>query len=296
MVDDHTKALSAIAKAHDATTMFHGFIYFAPEAAAAYQELGVRGRAGYFASRSAAMGEVPAEVVVATFYNFSPDVVQRAMADVWETTSASDFQLARWSAAVKVFDSWVRPAVGADSVEEAIEIVEPVVAALAWPGRPLAAANAAGLGQLAASAFREDRLLRLWQLVTILREWRGDAHIGLLVAEPLDGAECSVVSEAVAGLAPGAIRSSRGWSESDWATAVERLVERDWASEDGSITATGRQRRADIETRTNELSRQLWGTASEADVNRLGELLAPANKALLQGNYFAAIGRPARSS
>jgi len=34
----------------------HGAIYFGPEAAEGYEALGIEGRAGYFASRSAAMG------------------------------------------------------------------------------------------------------------------------------------------------------------------------------------------------------------------------------------------------
>ena len=45
----------------------------------AYRALGVPDDAGYFASRAAAMGPVPAEVVMATFYNFCPDVVRSAI-------------------------------------------------------------------------------------------------------------------------------------------------------------------------------------------------------------------------
>ena len=55
---------------------YHGMIYFVPEAVAEYDEIGLApGRMGYFASRSAAMGPVPAAVVVATFFNFHPDLV-----------------------------------------------------------------------------------------------------------------------------------------------------------------------------------------------------------------------------
>ncbi len=50
----------------------HGMIYFVPEAAEAYARVGVTGRAGYFASRAAPMGAVPAEVVISTFFNFNP--------------------------------------------------------------------------------------------------------------------------------------------------------------------------------------------------------------------------------
>src|SRR5260370_1183874 len=42
----------------------HGVIYFAPEAAASYAALGLSSEAGYFASRSAAMGPVRAEAVI----------------------------------------------------------------------------------------------------------------------------------------------------------------------------------------------------------------------------------------
>jgi hypothetical protein len=62
----------------------HMTVYFAPEPRDAYRRAGLRGGwMGYFASRSAAMGPVPAEVVVATFYNFHPRMVHRAIPDAW---------------------------------------------------------------------------------------------------------------------------------------------------------------------------------------------------------------------
>ena len=60
-------------RTHRTLEPFHGMIYFAPEAAEEYEALGIAGRDGYFASRAAPMGRVPAEVVIATFYNFNPD-------------------------------------------------------------------------------------------------------------------------------------------------------------------------------------------------------------------------------
>ena len=59
---------------------YHAMIYFAPEARAAYSEAGLKGYwMGYFASRAAAMGPVGPEVVAATFYNFHPRMVARAI-------------------------------------------------------------------------------------------------------------------------------------------------------------------------------------------------------------------------
>ena len=65
----------------------HAFIYFVPEASARYNDLGLERIAHYFASRSAAMGAVSHGVVTATFYNFSPGLVKRAMRDAWHTTT-----------------------------------------------------------------------------------------------------------------------------------------------------------------------------------------------------------------
>ena len=39
---------------------------------------------GYFASRAAPMGAVPASVVIATFFNFDPDLVRASMDGVWD--------------------------------------------------------------------------------------------------------------------------------------------------------------------------------------------------------------------
>src|SRR5881398_3560421 len=78
---------------------YHGMIYFSPEAAKAYKELGLNGRAGYFASRSAAFGPVPAEVVVATFFNFNPVAVRAAIPAAWSVTTPEALVAARVDAA-----------------------------------------------------------------------------------------------------------------------------------------------------------------------------------------------------
>lgn len=281
-----------IGRLHDKTTLFHAFIYFSQEASEEYAALGINGRSGYFGSRTAAMGPLPTPMVIATFYNFSPDLVTAAMGDVWKTATAPELQNARWRGAKRVLDEHVRPVLNDDDIEEAIGICERSVAGLSWAGRPLAAGNAAVLDDLAAGTLGDDRLLRLWQLVTVIREWRGDTHIGLLVAEPLDAAECTVVSDLLMA-ANGVVRKSRAWSDDDWEAANARLEARGWLDNDGGVSGTGRAARAAIENRTNELCAPLWAGMNDETVNRLGDLLSPACAALVNANYFAAIGRPA---
>ena len=59
-------------------------VYFAPEAPEEYARLGFEERrAGYFATRAAPMGAVGADVVIATFFNFHPDLVRRHIPGVW---------------------------------------------------------------------------------------------------------------------------------------------------------------------------------------------------------------------
>jgi hypothetical protein len=63
----------------------HGPVYFAPEPQAAYAALGLRGYwRGYFAGRAAPLGAARAAVVTASFYNFAPAFVGRAIPAVWD--------------------------------------------------------------------------------------------------------------------------------------------------------------------------------------------------------------------
>ena len=68
---------------------YHGMIYFSPHAAEAYAAFGVRGQDGYFASRAAPMGAVSGEVVVATFFNFNPELGHRAVPAAWDAAPPS---------------------------------------------------------------------------------------------------------------------------------------------------------------------------------------------------------------
>src|SRR5205807_804888 len=122
----------------------HCLIYFAPEAAERYAALGIEGRAGYFASRAAAMGPVGAEVVIATFFNFNPDLVRAAIPAAWQTTATDKVLGARLDAADAALRRVLGDAVGASEMARAANLArtaaEAACAQLA--GRPLFAAHA----------------------------------------------------------------------------------------------------------------------------------------------------------
>ncbi len=62
----------------------HAVTYFAPESKAAMERLGLKGFwMGYFAGRGAPFGACGPGVIEATFYNFDPARVRRAIPDAW---------------------------------------------------------------------------------------------------------------------------------------------------------------------------------------------------------------------
>jgi hypothetical protein len=221
--------------------------YFAPECRQATDDLGLKGFwMGYFACRAAPMGQVTAGVVDATFFNFHPDRIRRAIPDAWTFAHPGDVVIARASSAAVA----LRRLLGDDVDRLAEEVLPDLRAAVGvadGTGRALFAANR----ELALPA---DPVAALWQSATALREHRGDGHVALLTTTGLDGCETLVLFSATEGLPPELFRLARGWSEHEWVEARERLQRRGLVTEDGSATDTGRTLRSEIERRTDELA------------------------------------------
>ncbi|MER6476923.1 SCO6745 family protein, partial [Streptomyces filamentosus] len=123
--------------------------------------------------------------------------------------------------------------------------------------------------------------LVLWQAATLLREHRGDGHLAALLGAGLDPAE-ALVSFAAIGAAPEAVFASRGWTAEEWAAARDRLAVRGLVDADGGATPAGRELRAGVERRTDELAAAPWAALGEDATARLAELLG--------GPWLAAIG------
>ena len=81
----------------------HGVTYFAPEAREALDGLGYKGYwMGYFAARSAPLGQVAPEVVTAIFYNFAPTRVAKALPAAWQIAGPEEALRVRLDTAVAV--------------------------------------------------------------------------------------------------------------------------------------------------------------------------------------------------
>ena len=260
----------------------HGFIYFAPEATEVYEALGLPTSHHYFASRAAALGAVPAEVVVATFFNFPPFMVEVAIPDAWSIAPPAAIQTGRMRAAGRALRRLAGDALDADGIAAACALTGRMIAGVGDAGRPLAAGNRA-------VPEPDDPWERLWQRITIIREWRGDTHVAALIAAAVDPVEALLLHAATGQVPLAALKATRPWSEQAYDAGVKRLRARGLLDDGGTFTAEGRAFREAIERVTDEASAPLIEATGPSDSHQLLELLRPIRKALVEGGAFAAM-------
>jgi hypothetical protein len=259
---------------------YHAIVYFAVDGHRFYSEAGLKGGwMGYFASRSAAMGPVGPEVVLATFYNFHPRMVHRAIPDAWKFSSPEVVLDAR----LRVADEGLRGALGdlitSDHVTAARDLAWQAVEAARPEGRSLFAAHAA-LDRPTESH------LSLWLAATCLREHRGDGHVATLVAEEVGGLEAHILISEAGSVPAEMLRQFRGWSDEEWAVAVEGLSARGLLDESGHLTDLGRELHERIERRTDELALEPLLVPGSDGFKELFEHLRILTDAILDSGAF----------
>lgn len=256
----------------------HLFIYFVPEVSEEAARLGVtESGPAYFALRGAALGAVPWQVVLAAFYGFSPRSV-RVMDGVWNAATPEQWQAARFTAAGRAMRR-VGVSLTDDQIAEARALLDPVVARADYAWKSMAAANAS-------VPLPDDPLVALWQQITVLREWRGDAHFTVLAANGIGPCDCNVLEVAVGRMPERLARDTRRWNDEEVAAATARLVARGWLHADGTVTAEGVEARKRIEAETDRHCAALWTSVDEADIRRLITLLSPIIEAFIAADTF----------
>ncbi|MDQ1396018.1 MAG: hypothetical protein QOG64_1277, partial [Acidimicrobiaceae bacterium] len=185
---------------------YHGMIYFVPEGPKEYGDIGLpAGRMGYFASRSAPMGPVPAEVVIATFFNFNPELIYKVIPAAWALASPEEVLGARFRAADGALRRMLGETIDDIGLAEAAALAKEATTACTVVGRPLYAGHAA-------LPWPDDPHLVLWHAISLLREYRGDGHVAALTADGVDGIEALVMHGASGDVSPEVLRMTRAWS------------------------------------------------------------------------------------
>lgn len=243
-------------------------VYFAPECHDAYQALGFRpsqgsfagvpapDRPAYYCSRGSSLGQVPGEVIAATFAVFNPEVVVRGVEFGWSITDATTIRDARTAGAT----AQLRRILGErpDGLDKARSLLERAVEPLRPEGKPLFA----GLRSLGLPG---DPLGDVWRLSDMLREYRGDAHIAAWTSAGFDAVEIGLLTELYWELPLRSYTRTRAWSDEHFDAAEERLRARGLVA-DGSLTEAGRAEREAVEAATDRQCRPI--------VDALGDDLA----------------------
>jgi hypothetical protein len=281
-----TSAPELARKAHRTLEPMHAQSYFSPEAAEAYTAAGAKGTLqAYFGVRSAPMGKVAVEVVVATFYNFAPYVVAKAIPSVWDVTTPEALLEAR----LVGVDATYRRILGdevlaSEEMAEAAALAREATTVLRGEGRPLFAGHAR-------LDWPEPAHLQLFHAQTLLREHRGDAHVAALMLAGLDGVEVLVshlsVTPEGALMSEAVVRATRGWTDEDWNAGVARTRERGLIDGDGRATEAGQALREQIEAQTDAASTAPYLHLGEDKTNRLRELVRPWSRAISEQTFGA---------
>lgn len=246
-------------------------IYFAPEADTRYTQAGLDRASAYFASRSAALGLVSAEVVISTFYNFNPEMVRACIPAAWEKITPERMLALRLEAA----DEALRKVLP-DDLKEVTELAKRAAerAKEMLFGRTLFAAHAS-------LPWPEETHLQLWHAQTLLREFRGDGHLAALLQEGVTGIEALVLHAATGEYPAETLRRTRGWSEEKWAETTENLQRRGLVTSEQALSETGRVLRQRIEDNTDKMNEAAYDVLSDQEKQRFVELAAPLSQAVV---------------
>lgn len=232
----------------EAMEPIHSSVYFAPEPREALEAAGLKGFwMGYVASRAAAMGAVPASVVQATFANFHPSLISRAIPDAWARATPEAILAARLDGAVRSLHRMLAdppPGPHADLLGtrllDAFGHADPL-------GRPLFASHLA-------LERPSDPMGLIWHAATVLREHRGDGHVAALTAEGVSGIDAHVLAVGRGVTDRPTQQGARRWSDAEWDEASEGLRRRGLLEFDGSLSDHGRDLVLRIETITDRRS------------------------------------------
>lgn len=259
----------------------HAVTYFAPEARAALDNLGYRGFwMGYFAARSAPLGQVAPEVVTAVFYNFAPARVAKALPAAWEIAGPQIALQAREDSAVAALRRY--GLTDDENVLTAARLATSAARQASLDGRPLFAANLA-------LPWPTDPVAALWHATTLLREHRGDGHVAALAVAGVSGRESNVLHCAAGAVPQDYMKRTRHYDDAEWHACEHSLVSRGLLGDDGSLTPAGRDLKNHIEATTDALALRAFDGLDDGEVEALFHALTPIARTVIAGGDMPAV-------
>jgi len=250
-----------------------GWIFWDPWGTQRYAELGVPDGVGwYFATRAAPLAAAGDDVVVATFGSVNPVFIQITLDQCRQHTTFEQVTAVRDEAVVRGLHELVPEACA--PLGELAEPLWEAVDTLPLDGHALFAAH-----------FRHRRedepVLSAWLALNCIREWRGDTHWALHIADGIDGQMAMLLDAAWRGHDDDWLPRSRGANDEAIAGARSRLEGRGLAT-NGRVDDRGVALRQRLEDRLDDLCAPGWQTQGEERTRALIDLVAPHGEALIR--------------
>jgi hypothetical protein len=249
-----------------------GWIYWDPVAIEHYAALGPDPFSYYVATRGATLGDAGNEVVTAAFYSISPPFIALSLDQCREHTTFAAAAAARDEGVLAGLRQYVP-----EICDELAELAEPLWAAA--DALPVA-------GRVLFASVREwprpdDPLLSAWLAVNCIREWRGDTHWAIQIAEDIGQVECGILDGAWRAYDDDWLARSRGADDAALVAAFDELERRGLVS-DGAVNERGIEYRQQLEDRLDGLAAAAWRHLGEARTTRFIELMEPVGGRLLE--------------
>jgi hypothetical protein len=205
--------------------------------------------------------------------------VHRAIDGVWDTVDPAAVVAARYRAADRALRRVLGDAIGSAGVEQAAAMAREATLGLDPAGRPLFAGHAS-------VGWPDEPHLALWHALTLLREYRGDAHVAALVMAGIGPCEALVLHAGTGEVPVGMLRLTRAWSDEQWAAASSSLAERGYVDADGALTEKGAAYRDAVEQGTDMRDLAHWEALGEERCQELRHLVRPWSKAIVASGTF----------
>jgi len=247
-----------------------GWIFWDATAKENLASLGVPdGMGHYITNRGAPLASAGSEAVFAAFYTIKREFIEFSL-------QHAQPHISQWTDVTNARDN----AVLSGLHRLAPEIISPLgeladdlwrtVDSLPASGRVLFAAHKTWPRPI-------HPTLSAWNALNTIREWRGDTHFALLVADDIGLVEAGLLHDAWMGYPAQWIPRSRGADDADINNALDNLNKRGFVT-DGVVNAAGIDYRQKIEDRTDQLCESVWKIFGKDNTEQFIKLIEPVGQ------------------
>jgi hypothetical protein len=249
--------------------------YTTDEPAEALLALGLRNYWDtYFAGRAAPLGQAPAEVVHAIFYNFAPGEAARHIPRIWDVITPDTALAARQQGCVVALRRILGDLAEAPGLARTADLLTKAAISPPTVGRALYAG-------LRALPLPEEAIACLWHAANLLREHRGDGHVIALVSNGIGGTEAHVLFALSEGMPAEKFGRVSHLPHAQLAAVIDGMRARGLIGADGWLTADGRATKQRIEALTDDLAAPPYDVLETSELHQLIAGLEPLAAALV---------------